>query len=247
MEGNASRLLSAVLLFILSASVRQTVKAQVQIHGTIYERTVRFGLPGVSVISNSGTGTMTDSLGRYRIRLQSHDSVHFSYLGKATRKFAVKDIPANQSFDMSLEVNIESLPTVVVRQNSYRLDSLANREEYRKVFDFERDYLANRSGGLGVGISLDALFSGKKMRQIETLRRRLEREEQDKYVDHRFTRGLVRRLTGLQPPALDTFMREYRPGYEMLRSFETEYDYYSYIKNWGRIFAERWKEEHPQR
>jgi hypothetical protein len=239
------RLLQKILFCIALTFGSLTAAGQVQIRGTLYDRSVRFGMPGVSVLGTSGSGTMTDSSGRYSIKLPSGDSIYFSYLGKTTRKFPVKELPPDQPFDMSLPVSVDSLPTIVVRQNIYRLDSLENRNEYRKIFNYEPDYLANRSSGFGVGVSLDALFSGKKIRQMETLRRRLEQEERDKYINHRFTRGLVRRITGLQPPALDTFMVQYRPEYETLLGFETDYEYYEYLRDQGKFFTEIWRREHP--
>ena len=76
------------------------------------------------------------------------------------------------------------------------------------------------------------------------MKSRLEWEEKDKYVDHHWNRAIVRKITGLEPPALDTFMRQYRPGYEFIRSCETEYEFYKYIQEWGRFFDEDWRIAH---
>lgn len=218
---------------------------QIQIKGTVYERSARFGLQGVSVTGTSGAGTITDSLGHYKIVLPSSDSISFSYLGKATQKIPVKYIPPDQPFDMTLQVTAESLPTVVVRQGIYRLDSLANRKEYQKAFNYERDYMADQSSGFGIGVSLDMLLDGKKARQMESLQKRLKQQEEDKYVDHRFNKTLVKRVTGMQSPALDTFMVQYRPSYETLKGFETEYEYYNYIRKLAVYFLDIWKQDHP--
>jgi len=232
-----------VLLLILVLLGRVTV-AQVVIKGTVYDKQARYGIPNVSVLSTSGLGTATDTLGHYTIKVPGDDSIYFSYLGKTSTKFLVKKLPPDQPLDISLPVSVDVLPSVTVRQPSYHMDSLANREEYKKVFDYEPDYLGT-PGGFGMGISLDALFSAKKIRRLEHFRARLEREERDKYVDHRFTKALVRRITNLTSPALDTFMVQYRPSYETLQSFETDYDYYKYIKAFGQYFIQQWKIDHP--
>jgi hypothetical protein len=78
------------------------------------------------------------------------------------------------------------------------------------------------------------------------LQKRLEWEEQDKYVDHRWNRAMVRRVTGLEPPKLDSFMRQYRPSYEFIKSCETDYEFYKYIQEWGRFFEENWKVLHKE-
>lgn len=75
---------------------------------------------------------------------------------------------------------------------------------------------------------------------------RLEEEEKDKYIDHRFTKAIVKRVTGLKPPALDTFMRQYRPSYEFIQTCETEYEFYKYILEWSRFFEKDWKTTHPE-
>jgi hypothetical protein len=55
-------------------------------------------------------------------------------------------------------------------------------------------------------------------------------EEQEKFVDHRFNKGLVRRLTGLTGNELDSFMLVFRPGYYFTQA-TTEYDFQKYIKD----------------
>ena len=238
-------LLVAALPLIATATL-----GQVQVSGTVYDKSMMYGMRGVSVMGASGTGAITDSLGHYHIRLAIGDSIYFSYLGRSTSKFPVKDIPLGFPFDMSLEVAVDSLPSVFVRSGNYREDSLENRREYKKIFDYEADYLtgmkSNRRGaGFGVGLDFDLLLDGKKNRRMLAFQQRLEEEEKDKYIDHRFTRAIVKRITGLQPPALDTFMRQYRPSYEFIQSCETEYDFYKYILEWAQFFEKDWKVTHP--
>ncbi len=155
-----------------------------------------------------------------------------------------QSIAPGYPMNMSLAVSVDSLPLVVVRPKVYRYDSLANREEYRKVFNYEPDYMVGGADG-GMGFNLDMLFNARKNRQMLALQRRLQAEEKDKYVDYRFNRNLVRKITGLQRPALDTFMRIYRPSYDFIQNCENDYEFYKYIKDWGSYFSRMWKEEHP--
>jgi len=238
-------LLMAVLPLIAAAAL-----GQVPINGTVYDKSMMYGMRGVSVMGASGAGAITDSLGHYHIKLAVGDSIYFSYLGRATSKFPVKDIPLGFPFDMSLEVAVDSLPSVFVRSANYREDSLQNRREYKKIFDYEADYLTSmksnkRGAGIGVGLDLDLLLDGKKNRRMLAFQQRLEEEEKDKYIDHRFTRSIVKRITGLQPPALDTFMRQYRPSYDFIQACETEYEFYRYILEWSQFFEKDWKATHP--
>jgi len=227
------------------ALVSQETLGQVEVKGTVYDRSQNFAMPGVSVLGTSGAGTMTDSNGHYSIKLPVTDSIYFSYLGKFTIKFSVKRIAPGYPLNMSLAVNVDSLPLVVVRPKLYRYDSAENREEYRRVFEYNPDYIVGGDNG-GVGFNLDMLFSAKKNRQMLALQRRLLEEERDKYVDHRFNKTLVKKITGLKSPALEAFMHTYRPSYEFIQNCENDYEFYKYIKDWGLHFSEIWKEEHPE-
>lgn len=209
------------------------VWAQVEVSGTVYDRTQIFSMAHVSVLTTSGKGTQTDSVGHYTLRLKAGDSVYFSYLGKETQRFVVKDQPTFP-LNISLAVTIDSLPLVIVRPKLYRYDSLENRDEYRKVFEYEPQYLA------GNGLNLDMLFNAKKNRQMLALQQRLIEQEHDRYVDHRFNKTLVKRITGLQGNLLDTFMRMYRPTYEYIQGCENDYEFYKYIKDCGQYFAKQW-------
>lgn len=237
-----------LILFLMMVLLHVVAGAQVRVSGTIYDRSGRFGMPGVSVMSTSGAGAVTDSLGRYTIRLTLTDSLSFSYQGKATMKFPVNEIHPNRPFDMKLHVDVTTLPTVVVSTNrvkDYSADSAAFRDEYRKVFDYAPSLLGGTSGPSGVGINLDMIFNAKKIKRMEKFREFLEHDEQDKYVDHRFNKALVKKITGLESPALEAFMKQYRPSYEMFRYFRNEYEYYLYIRDNGRYFARVWALEHP--
>jgi len=242
-----ANLLRKTIILLLLVLLRLVSTGQVRIKGTVYDRSARIGMVGVSVMSNSGAGAVTDSAGHYSIVVPTTDSISFSYQGKSTMKFAVREINPLRPYDMSLRVDVHTLPTVVVstlRLGDYKTDSLKNREEYRKIFDYAPEYLSGGSGGIGVGINLDALLSMKKIKRMENFRRFMEREEREKYIDNRFNKVLVKKITGLESPALDTFMKEYRPSYEMLLSFENEYEYYKFIQEWGKYFAEKWKRDH---
>ena len=226
--------------------VSSEVSGQIIVNGTVYDRSRYFAMPGVSVMGTSGQGTMTDSAGQYHIRVHPKDSIYFSYLGRATVKFPVKTIDAGFPMDISLAVTVDSLPLVVVRPRAYRYDSLENRDEYRKVFDYEQQSVVGPSdNGLGVGVNLDMLFGARRNRQMLSLQRRLIEEEQDKYVDYRFNRVLVRKITGLQGAPLDAFMRMYRPSYDFIRNCENDYEFYKYIKDCGVYFTQIWKQDNP--
>ena len=52
---------------------------------------------------------------------------------------------------------------------------------------------------------------------MASFQKRLVKEEQDNYIKHRFGKGLVKKLTGLKAPEIDSFMEEYKPTLLMVQ------------------------------
>ncbi len=232
-----SVLIPAFLICLLLASQST---AQVRVSGTVYEMNRTIPLPGVSVLTNNGRGATTDSLGQYSIVVSETDSIYFSYLGKPTPMYAVSAIPRISQFDISLHVNVTTLKEVRIMPPNYKRDSIMNREEYAKAFNFKKPGLGvttapPASGNFGVGLDLDQLinmFSFRKNRSMAAFRERLLQEEEEKYIDSRFTRAKIRKITGLSGTDIDSFVHYYRPPVEFVQT-ATEYELLEYIKKCG--------------
>ena len=201
-------------------------------------------LPAVSVLSTSGVGTVTDSMGNYTLLVNETDSIWFSYLNKPTPKFAVSGMNLFNGFDISLHIPVTELKEVKIMPRSYKRDSLQNRLDYAKAFDFKKPgiSLSNpSSGAFGVGLDLDAfinMFNFRKNRRMAHFQQRLIEEEQDKFIDHRFTKALVKKITRFNGSELDDFMKKYRPSLEFT-STSTDYEFDEYIKLAGKEYIVR--------
>lgn len=213
--------------FIFIFFIADAIHAQVIVQGKVMDISKRAPLEAVTVMTTSGRGTITDSLGRYKINVKETDTLFFSYLGKNTNKFAVLDIKDHLNFDISIHVMVNELPGVTVKNRNYLLDSIQNRKDYAKVFNYRKPTLRLSTnpnytpGGIGAAFDLTELinmFRFKRNRQIESLQRRLLQQEQDKYIDKRFTKRFITKITGMQGEMLDSFMLFYRPSYEFLLS-----------------------------
>jgi hypothetical protein len=205
-----------------------------KIKGTVYDSSRRYPVELVTVMSTAGKGTFTNADGYYEIEVTDKDSIWFSYLNKPTLRFPVAKITNPFSFDISLEVNIPVLKEVKVRPRNYKLDSLQNREDYAKVFDFQKPKVKTVTPGYGqaAGFDLDELinmFRFRHNKSMQAFQRRLLIQEKDKFVDHRFNKALVRRLTGLPEKELDSFMLIYKPPYEFTL-LTSDYEFQEYIK-----------------
>jgi hypothetical protein len=235
---------SILFIFLLAVTSNRASAQYFKLKGTVYDSTKTYPVSSVSVLSTSGKGTLTDAYGRYELDVKETDSVWFSYLNKPTIKYSIAKIFVSDQFDIALHVNIPVLKEVVIRPRNYKMDSLQNRLDYAKGFNWEKPKLKANVGtdmGAAVGFDLDEMirmFQFRKNKSMSMFRDRLLRQEQDKFIDYRFSKALVLRLTGLIGEERDDFMMRYRPDYEFCLAVG-EYDFQAWIKN----CYERYKEQ----
>lgn len=214
-------LLRFIFLLVLIISWQAT-KAQQILSGRVFDKSKITFVENARVISTGGNMALTDSMGRYSIAVKNSDSVFFVYDNKPTQKFAINSISNFDNFNISLHIYVNSkyslLKEVVVHSKTFRQDSLENRQQYSKVFNFQKPGLVSGTGVDGT-VGFDAneiinVFRFRRNKRLKAFQRRLEKEEEEKYIDYRFSKLFVSRITGLQPPALDSFLVKYRPTYE---------------------------------
>jgi len=231
------KILHIFFLLVSIASIAQQKKqGYITISGGVYDISAKNPIEAVAVLSTSGNGTLTDSLGKYHITVKWTDSIWFSMLGKTTMKFSLDTISNLDQFNIMIHLKVADLPEVKVRSRNYHQDSVENRKEYAKVFNFRKPTFRlseNRNynpGGVSVGFDLQEIiniFRFKRNKSLAALQKRLLQQEQDKYIDYRFNKSFVRKLTKLQLTQLDVFMNKYRPDYEFLKTVnELELGYY---------------------
>lgn len=223
------------LVLILIVLFPLNLFAQIKIKGTVYDKSKINIVENVQVLSTGGQMAFTDSAGNYEIRTEFQDSLSFVFGGKATMNFAVNNIIDKNHFDISLQLVVPSAKTylqeVRLYSKSYKQDSLENREEYEKIFNFEKPGLSSTIGADGVaGADLDELinmFRFRRNKSLTALKKIMIGLEQDKYVNYRFNKKIVGRITGLSGEFLDSFLVIYKPSYYfIINKSEAEFDEY---------------------
>ncbi len=223
-----------LFLLLLGFGPAQGAAAQYTVRGAVLDSSRNYGVQSVSVLATNGAGAITAADGSYVLTVGAQDSIWFSYLGKPTRKFPVLQIADMTQFNIALKVNVPVLAEVKIRPRNYKLDSLQNREDYKDIFNFRRPNVESMTsigpGGAGIDINeLIRVFQFKKNRSTLRFQERLLQQEQDKFVDRRFNRALVRRLTAFDEATLDRFIQAYRPGFEFA-AHANDYQFQLYIK-----------------
>lgn len=243
-----------LLLFIFFTNI---VRAQLTISGHVLDKGKINLVENAKVVSTGGMFAMTDSLGKYSIPVMPGDSLYFVYNNKPTQKFAVNKISNPVQFDVSLHVFVNSkynmLKEVVVYSKSYRQDSLENRQTYADVFEYQKPGLSTSitpGGGVGADVNeLINIFRFRRNKRLKAFQNRLEVQEQNTYVNYRFNKVIVSRITGLKTPAVDSFLVWYRPSYEFAAASD-ELIFNQYIlnafyhfKKWGFVNPAKNEEE----
>lgn len=234
------------------------VSAQLTITGTVFDKSKMNYVENVRVVSSAGIFAITDSLGKYSIPVTELDSLTFIYNNKPTQQFPVRAIANPRQFDISLHLAIKGkysvLNEVIVYSKSHKEDSIENRETYADVFEYKKPGISTSvtpGGGVGADVNeLINIFRFRRNKNLKAFQQRLEKQEEEKYVDYRFNKLFVKRLTGLNSPALDTFMVWYRPSYffvsqanEMTFNQSILNAYYRYKNIMPLIFPAKKEEE----
>ena len=126
-----------ILPFILTLLSFRNVSAQsVAVSGIVYDISGRRPIEAVIVNSNSNHA-ITDSLGRYIIMVKLKDSISFSLFGKSTQKYPIDTVEDIHNFNVMIHVTGVDLPEVRVRNSYYKMDSIQNRNDYAKYFNYQ--------------------------------------------------------------------------------------------------------------
>jgi len=224
------------LTILLSFFTGMSLHAQYKVKGKVYDSTRSYPMQYVTVHSTSGKLSISDGKGMYEISVGEKDSIWFSYLGKPTPKYPVLSMTTPLQFDIALNLGTNVLKEVFVKTRDYRQDSIQNRLDYAKAFDWYKPKISPvtpTGPGVAAGFDLDQLirmFQFRKNRSAAAFQQRLLEQEREKFVEHRYNKALVLRLTGLSGAARDSFMLRCRPVYEFC-IMATDYEFQSYIKD----------------
>jgi hypothetical protein len=228
-----------LFLLIICCCCLQIAWGQNTISGTVFDSSRINYVPGVKVINNAGQFAVTDSLGNYTIAIGEKDSLAFVFNGKSTIKFAVHNVTDPRHVDITLHVPYKGkykvMKEVIVRSKSYKEDSIENRQTYAKIFEFQKPTLSSSvntsTGGVGADVNeLINIFRFKRNKRLQKFQLRLEEQEQEKYINYRFSKTIVKRITQLDGEQLSLFMLRYRPTYEFVSNAD-ELTFNQYVLN----------------
>jgi hypothetical protein len=187
---------------------------------------------------------LSDERGTFRIRSAQGDVLIFTHVGYQPDTIIVDTSMLAADYPEYMEPRAQMLRAVEVGSlSNYQLDSMARREEYNWVYDHGTPpRLERKRSGDGVGVNLNIFRNASREDQDrEKLKKRLMREEEEHYIDFRYSREYVARLTRLRGDSLQQFMMHFRPTYEYCRK-AANVDILVYVNDSFKKFMKREEE-----
>jgi hypothetical protein len=184
-------------------------------------------LPSVTV-RNAATKQInsSDLGGNFRINGKSGDTLLFSSVGYLTDTILVTDSMPGKHMVIMMRPKAEALPLLVVSEETkYKLDSLQRRQDYAYLLNKKHPVkLWNKKRpGDEPGLSFSPVgFFSKTEKQKRKLKARLKQEDEEEYIDIRFSQSRVAYLTRLKGDSLRLFMTRFRPSYAYCRKATDE-------------------------
>ena len=210
-----------------------------QINGIIIDKQSGRLISGARIASSKGI-VISDLHGGFLIAIKSSgdDTINVTVEGYALYQSSVSI--RNAALIIALNKKAIELKEVKVYGGNRIADSINTRKMYAKAFNsaapkFKDIVKVNTIDGplpvTGVTIIPSEFIKAltyKHSREYK-FKKTLIRDENDKYIDSRFSRILVAEITKLQTDSLSNFVDKYRPKIEALKKM-TDYDIRVYIK-----------------
>jgi|GEM_PF-2008916 len=192
---------------------------------------------GVMVETSHGHTTFTDEKGYFSIYVAPHDTLYY-YASKLIRSIpypadSIKNWDDYAIAIQTIEYDIArarrfgapvandpstTLENVTVVSRNFHKDSLENRLEYDKVFNYKRPPI----NPFSPVSTIYNLLNFKEKKRMKRMKSDLLYEEQEGYVDSRFNKTSVRKSIGkaVNDSLLDIYLKKYRPSYEEAMGME---------------------------
>jgi len=216
-----------------------------RLHGTVVDKQTGEKVKGAIIRSSLGT-TTSGLTGQFIIPAEAGDTLIVYKHGYQSFRLPVSQI--NGDFTIQLSKSSILLKEVVIStRRDDRKDSLANRQEFDKEFNYKppavKDIFmgsAPRSKSTLVSLNLGMLYSliTKKKSKEYRLKQKLLSDEQERFVDRKFNAAVVGGVTGLKGTELNEFLWHYRPSYKFVKT-KSSYDLVLYIKESYKSYKEK--------
>lgn len=218
-----------LLLFILFTT--KTFAQDKYIEGIVFDKDSKDRIAIVNILNtNTGASIYNNLNGVFKIEAAPGDVLIFT---KTDYHPDTLKLQNNQALAIYLQSTGIRLREVSIHDslNSPMARLAANRALYNRAYSTTANAPLLSIGMGGVGFSTDAIYNAlsHKGRDVRRLQDALDNDFKEESIDHRFTKSIVGRITGLKNERLEDFMIKYRPGYYFITN-ASDYEFINSIR-----------------
>jgi uncharacterized protein YxeA len=225
-----------LLIFTIAACVTTSSNSFAQKNdkrtGFLKDSTTQIPIVLASVTNLTTRETvMTSGVGKFSIAVKPNEILSFAAVGYYFDTLTVHSENNTAIIAAFLKPLGAYLGNVTVSSkglNRYQLDSIERRKEFLQgIAGYMIPAVAKANSGAGIALNIDRFSRNeKKKRRAYAF---YEDNENEAYINYRFTPELVASLTGFKNDELQTFMQTYRPSTSWLRTNTSREDLVYYI------------------
>ena len=188
--------------------------------GKIIDKETREELPGVHILNKTKRkGTVTDIDGNFYIKVSATDTLIFSYVGYSQHFFiwqdSARDKTQNRTIIQLSKSMVELEPVKVFAYKNERdfknaIIDLELPEENPVEIQIDGYYYGPKKPvkpGVGSPVSFLANKFGKRAKMEREFNEVKKQDEYKSYLNSKYNREIVSRITGLRDKELDSFMQ----------------------------------------
>jgi hypothetical protein len=190
------------------------VHAQIMLKGKIVDSTFKNSLSAVS-IENMTThkGTYSNSNGEFVLEAREGDYIYCTFVGYKSTSYRVYGGDANRTVNIIMAIKPVQLKDVTILRGmtKYQKDSANRASLYQDAFEYNQ-----QKSAMTPITSVYQKFS-KKYKNLRKFQSQIVNNEQQKFIDTRYSKELVSDMTKLPIDSVNTFMNLYPMPYDYAR------------------------------
>lgn len=226
------RLLSVILLF----SCLKLSGQERTVEGIVFDRDSKQRISRVYIYNlRKHTGFYNNIKGEFSTKVATGDTLIAAAEGYRVDTLTVRSQAALLFYLKQTSIHLREVTvTDTARHPRERLKQLKReyKDIYRKGDPQDLLTIGGGNGAGGAGLGIDALYSllskeGKNARYLQEI---IERDYREMMINYRYTKSLVKNVTGLPDEKLEDFMQQYRPSYYFILE-ASDYSLISFIRD----------------
>lgn len=215
-----NRIFSIFLMLLCSSALTVLGQDQyIEITGTIIEADTKEPVPYVHIVNrNIGKGTVSNTEGRFWIKMSKSDTVQFSAIGFEPYMFTLKEQVTTDRINVTIELNTSTMELQPVKIFAYKDEQALKKAMIAMDVPIESEKKGIQLPGFYYGPTKEvkpsllnpiSLLHSKLSREIKEQQKLTEYRQQENYqnlIKAKYNESVVLELTGLPEDKIEEFM-----------------------------------------